>query len=484
MEKPTDIWSVEQIKISELTLDNRNPRFPDRYRNAKQEELIHILINESDVLGLAKEIVERQNVPQWEKIFVMKEQDKNLVLEGNRRVSAYKCLLKPELAPQSYQEKFTALSKEIKFNRDKTLEVVIVPDRNAAAPIIESKHTNKAMKEWTAAMKDLFILRMNSGSAYPPKAINKARILQANLYTLATQLVLPIEIKKVVNDHNKFSVTNLYRVAGGALGKSFLDYKIDTAGNINPNSKIDFDKKFKKIVSDVATGEVSSRSWAQNKDKLKEYFSTFDIPGQKKPPFPTQPSSKSSNQPRPVEKPTQPVPQQPIVEVPVLPVPIIQYTHRNYTDPQVTKIIESLLLRFPEVVNQYKHNYKNSYKIVITQEYDVQYLLQGLLKLYFNDVKLEEWTPSIVGSSARMDIFLFQRKIAIEIKITKGSTTIKELGDAFIKDVASFKTHPDCKQIFFFVYDPSGLPNKQELITGIDKMSTTELPLKLIIAPF
>ena len=55
----------------------------------------------------------------------------------------------------------------------------------------------------------------------------------------------------------------------------------------------------------------------------------------------------------------------------------------------------------------------------IKDEYDVQDLLNALLRLNFDDVRPEEYTPSYAGSSTRVDFLLKKEKIVIEVKKTR-----------------------------------------------------------------
>ncbi len=54
-------------------------------------------------------------------------------------------------------------------------------------------------------------------------------------------------------------------------------------------------------------------------------------------------------------------------------------------------------------------------KIEIKNEYDVQDLLYAILKLEFDDVRPEEYTPSYAGSNSRMDFLLKKEQIVIEL---------------------------------------------------------------------
>ncbi len=92
----------------------------------------------------------------------------------------------------------------------------------------------------------------------------------------------------------------------------------------------------------------------------------------------------------------------------------------------------------------------------INDEYDVQDILHALLKLYFDDIRPEECTPSYAGKASRMDFLLKAESIVIEVKKTHQGLSDKEIGDQLIIDVGRYKEHPDCKKLICFIYDPEG----------------------------
>jgi len=112
--------------------------------------------------------------------------------------------------------------------------------------------------------------------------------------------------------------------------------------------------------------------------------------------------------------------------------------------------------RFHRISRQLRSRHENRATISIEDEYDVQDLLHALLKLYFDDIRPEEWTPSYAGKSARMDFLLKKEKTVIEVKKTRQGLADKELGDQLIVDVDRYKAHPDCQKLVCFVYDPEG----------------------------
>jgi len=54
-----------------------------------------------------------------------------------------------------------------------------------------------------------------------------------------------------------------------------------------------------------------------------------------------------------------------------------------------------------------------------------------LLKIYFDDIRTEEWTPSRAGKASRMDFLLKKEKCVIEVKKTRKTLKGKEVGDEF-----------------------------------------------------
>lgn len=118
--------------------------------------------------------------------------------------------------------------------------------------------------------------------------------------------------------------------------------------------------------------------------------------------------------------------------------------------------LENIFNRFTRVVRQLRSRHDNRETLTIKDEYDVQDLLHALLVLHFDDVRAEEWTPSYAGSCERMDFLLKDLQAVIEVKKTRPSMSKKELGEELIIDIVKYQTHPDCKQLYCFIYDPDG----------------------------
>lgn len=128
----------------------------------------------------------------------------------------------------------------------------------------------------------------------------------------------------------------------------------------------------------------------------------------------------------------------------------------NVVDLDYKTVLETIFLKFHLVARQLMRRHDKRETLVIKDEYDVQDLLEALFRLYFDDIRAEEWCPSYAGSSKRMDFLLKNEEVVVEVKMTRNNLDDKKIGEQLIIDIENYKKHPNCKQLFCFVYDPDG----------------------------
>ncbi len=146
--------------------------------------------------------------------------------------------------------------------------------------------------------------------------------------------------------------------------------------------------------------------------------------------------------------------------------------------------LEKICKRFHKVARQLRNRHENRATLEINDEYDVQDLIHALLKIEFEDIRPEEWTPSYAGKSSRMDFLLKQEKVVLEIKRASISLAEKEIGEQLTIDIQKYNNHPECKTLVCFVYDPEGkIGNPIGLITDLEKQSSEHLFVKIIVNP-
>ena len=153
----------------------------------------------------------------------------------------------------------------------------------------------------------------------------------------------------------------------------------------------------------------------------------------------------------------------------------------------ITDSISNILLicrKFHTIARQLRSRHNDRPTLEIDDEYDVQDLLHSLLKIYFDDVRPEEWTPSYAGGSSRIDFLLKREKTVVEVKKTRKNLEDKEIGNQLLIDIVKYKQHPDCRTLICFVYDPEGrIGNPKGLSSDLDQRSDENMNIITVIEP-
>jgi hypothetical protein len=119
------------------------------------------------------------------------------------------------------------------------------------------------------------------------------------------------------------------------------------------------------------------------------------------------------------------------------------------------EILETISQRFPSVVERMKKRRAPAQPLTIENEYDVQFLFQGLAALYFDDIRPEEPGPSVAGGSSRADTLLRVENVMVEFKMTRAGMKDTDLRKQLADDFVLYAEHPHCRELFVFIYDPS-----------------------------
>ncbi|WP_197076508.1 hypothetical protein [Luteimonas sp. FCS-9] len=156
---------------------------------------------------------------------------------------------------------------------------------------------------------------------------------------------------------------------------------------------------------------------------------------------------------------------------------------QSHIRPDAFSLVELICLRFHYVARQLRSRHADRQTLSIEDEYDAQDLFHALLKLHFDDVRPEEWTPNYAGGSSRVDFLLKEEQIIVELKKTRPSLKDKNLGEELMVDAVRYKAHPDCQALICFVYDPEGrVGNPVGLERDLESMAIG-LKIRVIVAP-
>lgn len=132
----------------------------------------------------------------------------------------------------------------------------------------------------------------------------------------------------------------------------------------------------------------------------------------------------------------------------------LQYEETENRPKSSTGDLINICKRFPLVARQLEERYDDRDTIEITDEYDVQDLFHALLRLYFDDVRSEEYSPSHAGSSGRVDFLIKNKRVAIEIKYATKSRKNRVIKKEISEDKEHYRAHPDCETLICYIYDP------------------------------
>lgn len=254
------------LNINDIFLDNQNPRLNTIYE--QQEDSIKELLkfSEEKIYNLIVDISEKGLNP-FENIGVTKEENRYIVLEGNRRICALKILKNHELIKKISLNLYKKISK-FKTNIDK-IEVIYFPNREKANEWIKLLHTGenlgKGRVSWNTKNKRLFDLR----NSRPLNTVEKFINTFNKKSTLSDEFLEKIGNLKLTNLERTISDPNIKEALGiEKIGNN--KYNFDNI-NIDVADKLMFDM----IARKPKVAEI------YNKDNRKEYLEKIlkiDIP--------------------------------------------------------------------------------------------------------------------------------------------------------------------------------------------------------------
>ncbi|WP_378177854.1 DUF2321 domain-containing protein [Aquimarina sp. SS2-1] len=160
-----------------------------------------------------------------------------------------------------------------------------------------------------------------------------------------------------------------------------------------------------------------------------------------------------------------------------------QVQDKNKFNSDNLLLLETIFDKFHLVVKQIRQRYNNRETLDVRDEYDTQDLLHSLLRMYFEDIRTEEWNPSYAGTSTRSDFLLKKENIVIEVKKTRPNLKAKQIGEQLIIDITKYKTHPNCKVLYCFVYDPEGYVSNPKGIENDLNDNKSDMKVKVKIVP-
>lgn len=269
-----DKWQECKISLSQLVLWEENARFPDKYFTKSEKELIKHFCNEKNfkIEELAKEIVNDFDLPQLEKLIIYDTDEQKIVLEGNRRLTVYKLLNDPNLAPNdALKNKFIKLKQDIDINDSFSLDCLVTKNKAEGYRYIERKHIKRNNEVgWNEQERTNHNYRRGNATKKEQFKVAIAKIIK--------ELdIIPEKLKEQVLGPGY--VTTFWRILDSPPAQQEYGFKLKDDDELEIQDK-DFKEKLKVIILNVLEKEdfsgekVDSRS-LNTKDKIGKYIKSI-----------------------------------------------------------------------------------------------------------------------------------------------------------------------------------------------------------------
>jgi hypothetical protein len=152
----------------------------------------------------------------------------------------------------------------------------------------------------------------------------------------------------------------------------------------------------------------------------------------------------------------------------------------NTDDLSITK---KLCQRFHMVARQLRLRGEYRQTVNIEDELDVQDLAHALLRLHFDDIGTDEWTPSYTNGTSRTTFLLDHDRLAVVVKKTRAGLSVKDLTDQVRADAERYRARGRCTLLLCFIYDPEGRIGNPSAFESQLSSSSEHFTVDVVVAP-
>lgn len=94
-------------------------------------------------------------------------------------------------------------------------------------------------------------------------------------------------------------------------------------------------------------------------------------------------------------------------------------TVSNESAGHLTNELERLFRRLPQFIRTLVDTKRDNVSVQLDNEYDLQPIVEAILRLHYADVRREEHVPSRSGANSRVDFYLRESGVMVEVKMTR-----------------------------------------------------------------
>jgi hypothetical protein len=289
---PND-WPIRSSTLTGLYLDPQNPRLPASGTPRTQRQIIADLFEHEDILSLAKDIAANGYL-QGELVMVAKDDNRRVVLEGNRRVAALKVLTNPESAPAKIKSRIQQIRDASPIPIPARVRTIEAPSRKAAERFLIQRHTGIPIQRWSMANQAQFVANLRGKGESIADLCKRfgfdrgdiQRLITTNdIYLVLLQSDADEQLRSFV-ESAKFPLSTLMRVVESSSGRRWLGARAGEDGSLQITVPFeDFEEALLQIAKDLQPAGprkkpvIDSRR-LNNEEGIQKYLDSI---GSKKP---------------------------------------------------------------------------------------------------------------------------------------------------------------------------------------------------------
>ncbi len=272
-------WSRINLSVSNIRLDRENPRIPSYSAIRNQTDIISYMFEHEKILRLAAKITEKGFICH-DPIYVVKEGDYYTVVEGNRRITALKCLIDPDLAPTVQARNRLSIHKNnLGIDLIEKIEVYVAPSRHDVENVLFELHAEGKV-QWNRQQKNKFIagVGLKNGESIDdiakrfnvaPSEISQA-VTEYLIELYIPELSLPTDIESLALKQ-KLNVSTLSRFINNSHFTKITGFTVNNNRIITTASRDIFNYLLSEIITDIINKKIDSRTH-NDSETIKKYI--------------------------------------------------------------------------------------------------------------------------------------------------------------------------------------------------------------------
>ena len=165
------------------------------------------------------------------------------------------------------------------------------------------------------------------------------------------------------------------------------------------------------------------------------------------------------------------------------PAPPVSVSNASSPEADHLPITKNICQRFHFVARQLRLRGEYRSSVSVEDESDVQDLLHALLRLQFDDISTDEWTPDYTNGASRTTFLLNHDRLAVVAKKTRAGLTMTDLKDQVRADIERYRARGRCTSLLCFIYDPDGRIGNPRGIESELTSTSEQFIVDIVVAP-